>query len=230
MKQRETMEKKLLITIDGPAGSGKSTLGRVLSRKLSYLYLDTGALYRAIAYKIIGEKGNPDDLPFLHGLTEHLELHLEARCGDLRVILDRMDVTDRLRTEEIGLMASKISALPEIREALLPIQRKFGSRGGMVAEGRDMGTVVFPHADVKFFLSATVSERALRRHRELTAAGLPSTREAIEHKLILRDRQDTERLIAPLKIPQDGQVIDSTGLTIEEVTAVMLNAVKAALS
>lgn len=230
MKQRETMEKKLLITIDGPAGSGKSTLGRLLSQKLSYLYLDTGALYRAVAYKIIGERGNPEDLPFLRALTEQLELNLEARCGDLRVILDRMDVTDRLRTEEIGLMASKISALPEIREALLPIQRKFGSRGGVIAEGRDMGTVVFPQADVKFFLSATVSERALRRYRELTAAGLPSTRKDIEYKLILRDRQDTERLISPLKIPEDGQIIDSTGRTIEEVTAVMLNAIKAALS
>jgi len=229
MSQREAMGKKLLITIDGPAGSGKSTLGRVLSRKLSYLYLDTGALYRAIACKIIGEKGNPDDLEFLHALIDHLELRLETRCSGLRVILDRVDVTDRLRTEEVGLMASKISALPEIREALLPIQRKFGTRGGVVAEGRDMGTVVFPNADVKFFLSASVSERARRRHRELSAAGLPSTREAIENKLILRDRQDTERLIAPLKIPEDGQVIDSTGLTIEEVTAVMLNAVKAAL-
>lgn len=229
-KKLVMMTKKLLITIDGPAGSGKSTASKALARELSYLYLDTGALYRAIASKVIKEKKNPDDEQAMQDLTNSLNLRLEAECGVLRIILDNEDITDHLRTEEVGLMASKVSSLPRIREVLLPIQQKFGCCGGIVAEGRDMGTVVFPNADLKFFLHATVSERAMRRHRELIEAGLPSQLEIVESKMELRDRQDTERSIAPLKIPADAVVIDSTALAFEEVVAAMLNAVKFLLS
>jgi len=223
------MGKKLLITIDGPAGSGKSTVSKVLSQKLSYLYLDTGALYRAIACKIIKEKRNPDDIQSMRVLTNSLNLHLEAMRGTLKVILDNADITDQLRTEEVGFLASRISAQPLIREALLPIQRKFGSCGGIVAEGRDMGTVIFPHADLKFFLSATVSARAERRYKELVEKGISSDLEVIKNKMILRDRQDMERPIAPLKVPADAIVIDSTALSCEEVVSVMMNAINALL-
>lgn len=222
------MNKKLLITIDGPAGSGKSTISKALAQKLSYLYLDTGALYRAVACKILREKKNPDDLQAMQALSDSLDIRLEADHGDLRVILDSEDVTDRLRTEEIGLVASHVSSLPRIREVLLPIQREFGRRGGVVAEGRDMGTVVFPDADLKFFLHASVSERARRRHRELVEAGVPSQLELIENKMAIRDRQDMERSIAPLKVPEGAVVVDSTTLTFEEVLAVVMSAVEAA--
>jgi len=223
------MGKKLLITIDGPAGSGKSTVSKVLSQKLSYLYLDTGALYRAIAYKIMNEKRNPDDMQSMRDLANSLDLHLEAGHGALKVILDNADITDQLRTEEMGFLASRISSLPLIREALLPIQRKFEKCGGIVAEGRDMGTVIFPHADLKFFLSATVSTRARRRHRELVEAGISSDLEVIKNKMVLRDRQDSDRSIAPLKIPTDAMVIDSTALSLQEVVSVMMNAINAVI-
>jgi len=219
------MVKKLLITIDGPAGAGKSSVSKDLSQKLSYLYLDTGALYRAIAYKMIREKRNQEDRQFLIELSNSLDLHLAAKGSMLRVVLDHVDITDFLRTEEIGFLASEISTLPVIREMLLPIQRQFGSLGGIVAEGRDMGTVVFPSADLKFFLSASVSERARRRHRQLCESGIFSDLEAIKDRIILRDRQDMERAIAPLKVPADAVIIDSTALSFEEVVAVMMNTI-----
>jgi CMP/dCMP kinase len=224
------MGKKLLITVDGPAGAGKSSVSKVLAHLLSYLYMDTGALYRAIAYKMKKEKKNPEDTQYLMALPHSLDLHLAAIKSTLRVILDNVDITDSLRTEELGFLASRISALPSIREALLPIQHHFGNLGGIVAEGRDMGTVVFPHAELKFFLSATLPERAQRRQKELLTLGISSELKDIEEQMILRDRQDMVRSIAPLKIPADAIVIDSTDLSIEEVVAVMRSAVQVKLA
>ncbi|OPY86050.1 MAG: Cytidylate kinase [Syntrophus sp. PtaU1.Bin208] len=220
------MGKKLLITIDGPAGAGKSTVSKALARILSYLYLDTGSLYRAIAYKIKKEKKDSVDAQFLANLSNSLNLHLLAEKNNLKIILDDVDITDLLRTEELGLLASRISAIPIIRETLLPIQRQFGTRGGMVAEGRDMGTVVFPDADLKYYLTATLDERVRRRHKELMEAGNNSDIAEIRDQMILRDGQDMERLIAPLKVPTDAVVIDSTGMTIGNVVAAITHDVK----
>lgn len=216
----------MIITIDGPSGAGKSTVSRALAKILSYPYLDTGALYRAIAYKIKKDKSAVEDASYLSRLAESLNLKLEREGSTPRVILDDIDITDLLRTEEIGLLASRISALPIIREVLLPIQRNFGSLGSIIAEGRDMGSVVFSHADFKFFLTASLSERVRRRCKELWEAGLIPDPETVKKGMILRDRQDSERAVAPLRVPADARVFDCTDLTVDEVVTAMRMALK----
>ena len=165
------MKKKFVVTIDGPAGAGKSTVSKALARKLSYIYLDTGALYRAFAYKVIKEGILPDDEKALAALCARIEIYLENIDGSLNVFVDGVNVTKMIRSEEVGLVASTVSAVSAVRERLLAIQRHAGERGGIVAEGRDMGTVVFPMADYKFYLDAGVEERIRRRHSELLIAG-----------------------------------------------------------
>lgn len=216
----------MLITIDGPSGAGKSTVSRALAKILSYPYLETGALYRAIAYKITKDKAAVEDTSCLTRLLDSLNLKLEGEGSTTRVILDDIDISDLLRTEELGLLASSISALPIIREVLLPIQRNYGSLGSIIAEGRDMGSVVFPHADFKFFLTASLSERVRRRCKELQEAGLIPDPETVKKGMMLRDRQDSERAVAPLKVPADARVFDSTDLTVVEVVRAMRMALK----
>jgi cytidylate kinase len=220
------MTKELLITIDGPAGAGKSSVGKIISQNLSYYYLDTGALYRAIAYKIKKEEINSNDMQSIIDILSNLDLHLEPSCGVVKVILDDIDITTTIRTEEIGFLASRISALAIVRNVLMPIQQGFGNLGGVVAEGRDMGTVVFPHADVKFFLKATALERAKRRQKELIESGVMCELDVVKNKIDIRDKQDMERLISPLMIPRDAIVIDSTSVNLEEVVSMMKSIIK----
>ena len=153
------MNNKPVITIDGPAGAGKSTISRQLAERLCFIYLDTGALYRAVAFKLIrrGFSGNEREL---NGLCQDMKVTVKNMAGQLHVFVDDEDVTGKLRTEEIGLLASRVSAMPVVREALLSVQRDIAKNGGVVAEGRDMGTIVFPEAEIKFFLDASVKERA----------------------------------------------------------------------
>jgi len=171
-----------------------------------------------------------EDAQYLTDFSKSLNLKLVAKSSTFKVILDDVDITDFIRTEDIGLLASKVSAIHIIREALLPIQRRMGSVGGIVAEGRDMGTVVFPHADLKYFLTADLSERARRRHKELLAQGIASDLEDVKEQMMLRDKQDRERSLAPLKVPVDAVVIDSTERSISEVVAAMSHAVKVKMS
>jgi len=208
----------LVITIDGPAGSGKSTIARFLAQEWGFLYLDTGALYRAVACKMMASgltADMPQDelLPFL-GATK---ISLRQQKNGMSVFLDGEDVSAKIRTEEIAMMASVVSALPVVREALLPVQRECAHAGSVVAEGRDMGTVVFPQADFKFYLHASAEERARRRYRELAEKDDKADYEAIKESIILRDRQDTERDVAPLRVPEDACVIDSSHITITDV-------------
>jgi len=214
------MTKKLIIAIDGPAGSGKSTVSKILAKRISYTYLDTGALYRAVAYRVLKEgiaHGAHGDETRLSQLCGRIKIGLKTIDGDLRVFVDDEDVTDRIRTEDIGVIASTVSAMPVVRETLLSIQREMGENGGIVAEGRDMGTVVFPHADLKFFFNADVSERAKRRFLELKEKGIPVDFDEIRESVLQRDRQDMARDIAPLRVPSDAIVIDTTSVTAEEV-------------
>ena len=211
--------KKLVITIDGPGGAGKSTVSKALAAKLDYLYLDTGAYYRAYAYQAKQKGISPDNDEQLAEIGRSIKIHTENRGGIFLVFADGEDVTEKIRTEEISLLASIISARPCVRQALLEIQRKVGSPGGIVAEGRDMGTVVFPAADFKFYLDATTSARAQRRYQELFArnADADEDYEKVASALLLRDRQDRERETAPLKPAADAYIIDSTNMTVKDV-------------
>ncbi len=162
----------LLITIDGPAGAGKTTVSKMLARELGYRYLDTGALYRAVAFGVRAAGIQPDDDRGLGDVCKTLRLSIE---GD-RLVLNGVDITHRIRSPEISMLASAVSARPVVRQALLGIQREMGRTGGLVAEGRDMGTVVFPEADLKFFLDATVRQRALRRFAQYDKGNGPDAR------------------------------------------------------
>ncbi|MFA5179829.1 MAG: (d)CMP kinase [Syntrophales bacterium] len=216
------MKRDLVIVIDGPAGSGKSTVSRLLARQLSYLYLDTGALYRAVAYLVGREGVSGNDEQAIYDLLKSADIRLQKSGDGLRVYVRGEDVTGHLRTEEIGLMASKISALPLIREMLLPIQRKAAASGGIVAEGRDMGTIVFPDADVKFFLDAGEKERIQRRFMELSDRGAGIPYGNIARDMRLRDLQDRERAVAPLRPHEEAMIIDTSSMTIAEVIEAML--------
>jgi cytidylate kinase len=221
LKGNSSMNNKPVITIDGPAGAGKSTISRQLAERLCFIYLDTGALYRAVAFTLI-RRGFSGNERHIKGLYQDMKVTVKNREGQLHVFVDDEDVTGKLRTEEIGLLASRVSAMPVVREALLSVQRDIAKDGGVVAEGRDMGTIVFPDAEIKFFLDASVKERAERRHRELLGKGeFPCLRD-VEGDILLRDRQDRERSIAPLRQSDDAVVIDSTDKTISQVVDIMM--------
>jgi cytidylate kinase len=211
------MEKKFIITIDGPAGAGKSTVSKTLAKKLNYIYLDTGALYRALAYKTLKLKISLDDVSALANLCSSTTVVLKNIDGQMKVSVDGEDVEEKIRTEEVGLAASKISTFAVVRERLLNLQREAGAQGGIVAEGRDMGSVVFPHADYKFFLDAKLEERIKRRYEELLDKGASVEYKTIQKDMFTRDKQDKQREIAPLKAPDGAIIIDSDNLSAVEV-------------
>lgn len=205
------------MTIDGPAGAGKSTVARQLAARLGYLYLDTGALYRAVAWKVRSAGVSPEDGKTVAALLPAMQVSMDQRSDGVRVAVDGRDVTDELRTPEISAMASRVSAIPAVREWLLPVQRRMGAAGGVVAEGRDIGTRVFPSADAKFFLDADVNTRAGRRQRDLDGAGRSAPLERTKQEIETRDERDRSRAIAPLVPAEDAEVIDSSSLTVEQV-------------
>ena len=211
------MEKKFIITIDGPAGAGKSTVSKTLAKKLNYIYLDTGALYRALAYKTLKLKISLDDVSAIANLCSSTTVLLKNIDGQMKVSVDGEDVEEKIRTEEVGLAASKISTFAVVRERLLNLQREAGAEGGIVAEGRDMGSVVFPHADYKFFLDAKLEERIKRRYEELLDKGNLVEYKSIQKDMFARDKQDKQREIAPLKAPDGAIIIDSDNLSAVEV-------------
>ena len=208
---------RLLITIDGPAGAGKTTVSKMLARKMGYRYLDTGALYRAVAYCVHAAGIRPDDDRGLGEVCDTLRLGIDGN----RLVLNGVDISDRIRSPEISMLASAVSARPVVRQALLGIQREMGRTGGLVAEGRDMGTVVFPEADLKFFLDATARQRALRRFAQYDK-GNGQTLEQIEKDIRRRDQNDSSRDIAPLRPANDAINIDSTTMTARQVVEMMM--------
>lgn len=207
----------MIITIDGPAGAGKSTVSKMLAKKMGYIYLDTGSLYRALAYKVLKNKIILEDMEALNHLCANISIILKNYEGQMKVYVDGEDVGDRIRTEEIGLAASRISAYAVVRQRLLQLQREAARNGGIVAEGRDMGSVVFPDADFKFYLDADIKERIKRRHKELLGKGNSSELLAIQKDMETRDNQDSKREIAPLKPTSSSIIIDSTKLSLQEV-------------
>lgn len=218
------MSKKMIITVDGPAGAGKSTVSKALAERLSYVYLDTGVFYRAFAYRAKQEGIKTDDDAGLTEISGHLKIEFQNNNGKSLVFVNGEEVSDmNIRTEEISRLASAMSAHPCVRQALLKIQREVGSQGGIIAEGRDMGTVVFPDADFKFYLDAKPDERAKRRYREIASMDISANYEQVERDLMTRDKRDRERDIAPLRPADNAHLIDSTHMTINDVVDKMID-------
>jgi len=212
---------RLVIAIDGPAGAGKSTLARGLAAALGYTYVDSGAMYRVVGLAARERAIDPDDAPALAALVDGLDFTLRPDPAGQRVLLAGRDVTEALRTPAAGEWASRVAAIPEVRSHLVARQRLLGTGGGIVMDGRDIGTVVFPSAQCKFFVTASPAERARRRVRELGAGDLVAIREQIE----ARDQRDTERAHGPLRPAPDAEIVDTTDLTAEEAVARLLKRV-----
>src|SRR6266403_1787000 len=219
------MSNHLIIAIDGPSGSGKSTLGRMLARELRLLYIDTGSMYRAVALAVIESSTNETDDVSVSDLAERIDIDLAGDPDSLRVTLDGRDVSDCIRDEEVTNMSSIISTIPAVRRAMVERQRELGQRGA-VMNGRDIGTVVFPEAGVKFFLDAALEERAERRLAEEREHNAAATYEQTLIDITERDRRDTTRADSPLVAAKDAIVIDSTGQPIDEVFKRMIGIVR----
>ena len=212
-----SIRKDLIVTIDGPSGAGKSTVARMLAKAMGYAYIDTGAMYRGVAYAF-SLAGEPEDLgAFLKGLDLSFSF-----AGGTRVLLGQEDISEGIRDPKVSLLASALSQKIPVREYLWEIQRRLGDAGGVVLEGRDTGSVVFPYAQVKFYIDANLDERARRRHLELASKGTDPDLATVEAEMAGRDRKDSEREIAPLVIPDGAIRIDTTGIDAEHVVEIML--------
>ena len=215
----------LIIAIDGPSGSGKSTLGRLLARALNLLYVDTGSMYRAVALAVIEEGIDPADSERVTALAESLNIDLEGDPDSLRVLLDGRDITDLIRNEDVTHVSSIVSTIPGVRRAMVARQREIGKRGA-VLNGRDIGTVVFPNADVKFYLTAVPEERANRRFTECREVDSSANYTEILADMTERDRRDSTRTDSPLKIAGDAIVVESTNKSIDQVFTEMMDQIQ----
>ena len=215
------------IAIDGPAGAGKSSIAKALSKRLGYIYIDTGAMYRAVALFFLENNVADGTDSRIESLLDKLEISIKYEDGAQKVILNGEDVTGRLRLEEIGKLASKFSAIGSVREKLVALQRKLAQKENVVMDGRDIGTVVLPNANLKIYLSASSKVRAKRRYLELLEKGhTDSDINEIEDEIIKRDEADMNREISPLKQADDAYYLDSSDMTLEEVVSKILSMVK----
>ncbi len=219
-----TCRRDPVITIDGPAGAGKSTAAREVARRLGFRLLDTGALYRALAWALTQAGVSPEDEPGVRALLARTSVEMAGGS----VLVNGRDVTAEIRTPEIALTTSRLTALRAVRDKMTPLQRGLAAAGGVVLEGRDTGSVVCPDAEVKVYLDADLAERARRRHDEMAARGLPADYESVKTEVALRDRQDMERELAPLRKPPGAVTVDSTALSPEAVVSRILDAVEQA--
>lgn len=210
--------KKLVVAIDGPAGAGKSTVAQLAAKELGYTYIDTGAMYRAVAWKVLQQGREVTDEKILAGIPD-IDVDLSYENGKTTVRVDGQDVTGEIRTPEVSHIVSQVAALGPVREKMVDLQRKMAERGGVLMDGRDIATNVLPGADVKIYLTASIAERANRRYKELREKGLAVNLADIERDIAARDKADMEREISPLVQAEDATLLDTTGMTIPEVVA-----------
>ncbi|ALT00409.1 (d)CMP kinase [Lacimicrobium alkaliphilum] len=211
------MQSAAVITIDGPSGAGKGTVSAMLAARLGWHFLDSGAIYRVLAVASVHHQIDAQDELGLVPLASGLDVNFDIQDGQTRIILEGEDVSDSIRTEEVGALASQVASLPRVREALLRRQRAFREDPGLVADGRDMGTVVFPSAEAKIFLTASAEERARRRYKQLKDKGRDVSIDRLLTDIKARDERDMNRSVAPLKAAEDALVLDSTQMTVEQV-------------
>ena len=221
------MSKNIIVAIDGPAASGKSTAAKRLAKALGFLYLDTGAMYRAITYTVL-KNDIFDNLEKIFELVKNLELKLKFEDGVTRVFVDGEEVTNQIRTPEVSGKVSEISRIPEVRAEMVKLQRKLAEQGDLVAEGRDITTVVFPEADVKIFMTASLDERARRRFKEHQERGEQVTYEEVKENLMKRDKIDSSREVSPLRKAEDAVELDTTNLSVDEELQRMIELVNKA--
>lgn len=212
--------KQLVVAIDGPAGAGKSTVAQLVAKKLGYTYIDTGAMYRAVAWKAL-QNGGVEEANVLR-LVPDIDVNLQYANGTTTVTVDGTDVTKAIRTPEVSAVVSKVAALGPVRVKMVDLQRKMAERGGVLMDGRDIATNVLPNADVKIFLTASIDERAQRRYTELKRKGFDVQLDEVKADVAARDKADMEREISPLVQADDAILVDTTGLSIDEVVAKIL--------
>ncbi|WP_449536770.1 (d)CMP kinase [Ferdinandcohnia sp. Marseille-Q9671] len=220
------MDKKISIAIDGPAAAGKSTVAKIIAKNLSYIYVDTGAMYRALTFKALQSSLDLDNENQMIGVLEDTIIELKPSETGQLVFIDDQDVTEKVREHDVTNSVSIVAKHRKVREEMVKRQKSLASRGGVVMDGRDIGTHVLPQAEVKIFLLASVEERAQRRHEENLSKGFQSDLEKLKDEIAARDKLDSEREVAPLRKAEDAIEIDTTSLSIEEVVGKIMDVVK----
>lgn len=217
--------KKIVVAIDGPAGAGKSTIAKLAAEQLGYAYIDTGAMYRSVAWKFL-QTGKAFDEDFISKLAQEMIIEFRPEAQVNRVFVDGVEVTADIRTPKVTGIVSKVAAIGAVREAMVDQQRRMGEIGGVLMDGRDIGTVVFPNAQLKVFLTASVEERATRRYKEMVAKGEQVDFEQLKAEIASRDKQDSERAISPLKQAEDAIYLDSSDMNIQQVVDKIISLVE----
>lgn len=213
------------IAIDGPAGAGKSTISKIVSKNLNYIYIDTGAMYRAVALYSIRKGVNTKNADEVSGILDEIDINIEYKDGVQQIYLNGENVSDKIRTPEVSVGASNVAVIPNVRLKLVELQRKLAEIKNVIMDGRDIGTYVLPDADVKIFLTATCDERARRRYKELLEKGAERTFDEVKRDIEYRDKNDSEREFAPLKAADDAIVIDTTDYTQEESVELIIETI-----
>jgi len=230
-KNRFTMKQKngnFILTIDGPAGSGKSTTAREVANRMNWLLLDTGAMYRAMAVKILRNNIALNDTSSIEKIADATEISIQQTIKGMKIFLDKEDVSNIIRTPEIDRAVGPVCEVPHVREVLVAMQKKIGNKGNIVAEGRDMGTVVFPHADLKIFLTASLESRAERRLKDMRRMGIKIKKEKLIKDIKTRDQRDSNRIHSPLKKAKDSIELDTSNLSIEKQVDFVIKKIKEA--
>ncbi|MGI6264386.1 MAG: (d)CMP kinase [Acutalibacteraceae bacterium] len=215
------MSNTIAVAIDGPSGAGKSTIARILARELRFIYVDTGALYRAVGHAVLSRGHDPKDAAAVVAILPQLTVELRYENDSQRVYVNGEDVSDRIRTPEVSMAASAVSALPPVRRFLFDLQQDIAATHNVIMDGRDIGTVVLPHARVKIFLTASAEDRAARRYDELREKGVSTTFDEVLADMIRRDHDDSTRAAAPLKAADDAILVDTSGNTLEQSVALL---------